>query len=128
MPNLDEATHIHEFNRIPFYVKHGINFRREWRWKCQNPDCNAIWKRFQVKDKRSVCSVCHENTLILDNDALKRAKPRCTNCSMTRESIEKREAKRTVQGFVSQLLDIDKPETREEIEENDFLSNMYKDD
>ena len=74
MPNLDEATHIHEFNRIPFYVKHGINFRREWRWKCQNPDCNAIWKRFQVKDKRSVCSVCHENTLILDNDALKRAK------------------------------------------------------
>lgn len=125
-----KKEHVHEFNRIALYEKseNGENFRREWRWKCQHPDCNAIWKRHQVKDKRSLCTVCKVNTLILDNDNLKRGKPRCIACSTTKEGKEHRKTKVAVSSFISKLLDIDRPVTPEELDENDQLSRMYMED
>lgn len=98
------ACEIHEFCRIAIFVKHGVNYKREYRWKCQHPDCMAMFKRHMVRDKRSICAVCHKNELILDNFALQRAKPRCIHCSGAKAAIEKRESFEPIKDTLEDIL------------------------
>ena len=114
------ACEIHEFGRIAIFIKHGVNYKRELRWKCQHPDCMAIFKKHQVKGKRSICAVCHKNELILDNSALQRAKPRCVYCSTAKADIEKRESFEPIRDTLTDILG-DMIGTLPELSEEDQL-------
>lgn len=119
--------HVHEFQRIGV----NINGKKEWRWKCLHPDCHAVFPRYKVSGKRTICAVCHQNTLILDNLALAMAKPRCEYCSNTKENIAKRAEISAAQDLLNQVLverKILEDKTEDEIFHEDFLSGMYKDD
>jgi hypothetical protein len=101
MPLKTKDDHVHELGRI----KIDYRGKPEFRWKCLNPDCLAMFKKHQITGKRSTCCICHENTLILDNEALKRAKPRCSACSGTRENVIKNKTVEVARDFLDDLFE-----------------------
>ena len=120
---LSEEHTTHEYQRITIYVKNptGIRgqYKKEYRWKCADPDCSAMFKRFQVRGKRSVCRSCHKNTLILDNNALKQTNPKCKLCSQSKVAITQREMNDSTKDFLDNLLNPP---------EDNLLSNVLKED
>lgn len=85
MPNtLDQKTHIHSWVRW----KKNLG---EMNFRCDHPDCNKIQPRSLLLGKRALCSICHGNEIILTGEDLRRAKPRCINCSTTKEALLKKE-------------------------------------
>jgi len=75
--------HIHE------YVKFGVKFG-ELHYKCNHPDCFHTAPVSLIEGKRTMCAICHQKDFILTREDLRRAKPRCPDCSETREAVERR--------------------------------------
>jgi hypothetical protein len=73
--NSDGSPHVHTYVR-----------RSKDTYKCDHPDCQHWMTKTDLKGKRSLCAVCRKNTLILDHEALRRAQPRCADCSDTEEA------------------------------------------
>lgn len=81
--NKDGTPHIHT------YAARGAGTSRVDRniWVCMDPDCTSRTSRVDLAGKRSLCNLCHAE-IILDSQALKRARPRCFACSKTNKALE----------------------------------------
>ena len=93
MPHMN---HIHEF--IKWKVRFGELF-----YRCAHPDCSKITEQSLLVGKRSTCGLCHTGTLVLTKEDLKRAKPRCLECSETSAARELRATKAKVAGVLDTL-------------------------
>lgn len=93
-------------NHTHTYVK--MNSRRRARdnhyFKCAHPKCTHFASRELILGKESICSICHENVIILDREALQRANPRCVKCSNTKQS---KQIKAIENLFATQGIDLD---------------------
>jgi len=67
--------HIHIYTR-----------RDKSTFRCNHPDCTHWIHRKDVKGKRSICSICLTNEIILTTKQLKLSFPRCMSCSNTKEA------------------------------------------
>ena len=59
----------------------------EWQYKCADPDCYEVKPLSLILGKRSRCAVCRQTEMILTREDLRRAKPRCKDCSNTKQAI-----------------------------------------
>lgn len=83
--NLDRTPHIHEYIR-----------RDHKTYKCAHPLCTHYLSRTDLIGKASICAVCHTAQILLDVESLKRAKPRCKDCSNRRVDVERRQTEATL--------------------------------
>lgn len=90
--------HVHEF--IRFKTTAG-----EFRWKCNDPDCFAIFDRQRVSGKRTVCTKCHSNQFILTAEQLGYAKPVCDHCSNDKRAKERLHLQEVTQSAIQEILD-----------------------
>jgi hypothetical protein len=82
-----KLDHIHTFVRYRKMRPGGTTGKKEeWFYRCAHPDCGEVKSRTFLKGKRSMCAVCGQNPIILDYEALRRAKPNCPECSNTKKS------------------------------------------
>lgn len=75
------------------YVRGKVQFG-ELHFRCAHPDCTHSARVSMVVGKRSICAVCGQNELILpDQPSIlsKIAKPRCLECSQTKEARQRRQ-------------------------------------
>lgn len=72
----------------------------EYVFKCDDPDCEKTSQSSKLEGKRSICAVCKEQELILTNKDLKMERPRCTNCSNTKEAQQKRKLQNVLEQFL----------------------------
>lgn len=72
MPKKD---HIHTF------VKYK---KRPGFFRCLHPDCTAIFDKEFLRGKRALCSCGRD--FILTREDLRRATPKCMNCSDTKQA------------------------------------------
>lgn len=86
-------------NHTHTYVKLGIRFGNRLFYKCDDPDCYHEADTNKILGKRSLCSICHQNVFILTKEDLRRARPRCPDCSKTKESIARKETKSKLEEF-----------------------------
>lgn len=84
----EKKIHIHS------YIRMNKKFM-----KCDHPQCHHYLRTELLKNKESLCPVCHEETLILTREALRRAKPRCIKCSETKIAKTIRERARILKGL-----------------------------
>lgn len=131
-------AHIHT------YVKYK---NRPGFYRCEAPDCTHIIDKELLLGKLSLCSLCGSQ-MILTREDLRRAKPRCLNCSETKKAKLHKKANeitkllgtaafdplqlRDKQGgldFASNPLSPQDEEPPEPPEEEDFsdFSNFFKD-
>jgi hypothetical protein len=75
---------------------------KEMVFKCDDPDCEKTSQASKLKGKRSICAVCKQNELILTSRDLKMERPRCVNCSLTKEAQQKRKLEDVLTGFLEQ--------------------------
>ena len=88
--NADGSPHIHTFYRQ----------RGGKRWYCKHPECSySNTSRSDVLGKKSLCAVCGRNEIVLDREALRRAEPRCTECSTTATAQRKQDFMKTLRGM-----------------------------
>jgi len=73
---MQSLKHIHEYMRV---VNHDGSPDKN-RFRCVHPDCSHWSFRNLLMGKRSICSICHTQEIILDTESLRRAKPRCFKC------------------------------------------------
>lgn len=88
--------HIHTYVRFKGYGTG--NF-----YRCIAPDCNHYRVREGCIGKRNLCSFCGKQ-MILTREDLKRARPRCINCSNTKEAKLHREGDLIKTAFVTYAL------------------------
>lgn len=62
-------------------------------YKCADPDCTHRMHRDLLWGKRSTCAICREKQIVLNYEELKRAEPRCEDCSNQAKHREAREFK-----------------------------------
>jgi transposase-like protein len=72
-------------------------------YKCDHPQCTHFAERDLIAGKESLCPECHKTVFVLTYEDLKRAKPKCKNCSNTVEAQRYRAAKRVVGSVMDQL-------------------------
>jgi len=75
--NPDGKPHTHEFVRIP----------KTNTFRCAHPHCFTVYHKKYLKGKESLCGICHEAKIILGYEELRRAIPRCNQCSGTVEAL-----------------------------------------
>ena len=98
MPLLPE-DHVHEIER-----KYSPNHKVFWT--CTHPDCTFFtYDRTQIEGKRVICAVCHTNDLILTKESLRRAKPRCLECSNTAEAQKVKQMREASVSLMDEILD-----------------------
>lgn len=68
-----------------------------WQFKCADPDCDAVKDLSYLVGKRTKCSICFSTEFILTKVDLKRVRPRCLDCSETKDAIEHRRNKKIVE-------------------------------
>lgn len=78
--NPDRSPHVHEYIR-----------RDKTTYKCAHPLCTHYLSRADLVGKASLCAVCHTNQIILTCESLKRARPRCKDCSNRQVDVQRRE-------------------------------------
>lgn len=81
--------HVHTFVRWK-------KLFNEWHFRCADPDCMKVSPQSLLVGKRSICAICRKEEMILSNDDLRRAKPRCAMCSNTKEAIVGRRFKESI--------------------------------
>ena len=85
--------------------QHSWIFWRKWQgdgyWKCSDPDCTATMIGSLLQGKRSLCPKCHEETLILDTDAMRRLVPKCINCRKTKKARERKRMEEVARQFLT---------------------------
>lgn len=69
--------HIHSYERLP-----GGKL-----WRCLHPACSHTAKRYEVKGKESYCGSCSKAIVFMTYENMRRARPRCTDCSTTRKAL-----------------------------------------
>lgn len=69
-------------NHIHTYVRYKS---RPGYYRCDAPDCTHFNTKEHITGKLSLCSLCGQQ-MILDSEALRRARPRCINCSDTKKA------------------------------------------
>src|SRR5215471_1359478 len=82
-------------NHIHTYVKYK---GRPGFYRCNAPDCTHFIDKESITGKISLCSLCGEQ-MILNREALRRAKPRCINCSDTKKSRAHKRAQEITRGL-----------------------------
>src|ERR1041385_6111890 len=93
--NEDGSPHTH------IYVR-----RDKKTYKCLHPSCTHwMWKK-DLQGKRSICSVCMAAPILLDPKNLKLARPRCVDCSETKESKALRETREKLQELGLYTMDL----------------------
>ena len=75
----------------------------EQQYKCDDPDCTHTAPRSLILGKRTICSICRAKDFILDSKSLKLARPRCPDCSNTKEAKKQREVKEKVEAILGGL-------------------------
>ena len=78
-------TKAHTHSLVKWKVQ-GTGMQQEMWYRCADPTCYFTAPRSLIQGKESLCPQCREHTLILDPQALKRAKPLCINCRGTKEA------------------------------------------
>ncbi len=96
--NLDGSPHTHCYVRAR---RDDLRKDRN-RFICNDPFCTHTAQRAQLYGKASLCAVCKQNTFILTPRSLKLARPRCEQCSKTREALAKRQTKDTLEQLLEQ--------------------------
>lgn len=81
-------------NHIHTYVRVSAK-----QWKCADPHCSHFTTAERVKEKASLCAVCKSREIILTRDKMRRAKPRCLECSNSREAIEFRKTRKNLESI-----------------------------
>lgn len=76
--NSDGSPHIHEFVRV----------QKTNSYRCAHPQCYTVYHKKVLKGKESICGACHKNKIILTFEELRRAVPRCLDCSGTNKALE----------------------------------------
>jgi hypothetical protein len=77
------VNHIHTF--IRYKAKQGY-------YRCNSPDCTYSVPKGDILGKLSRCTQCGEQ-IILTKEDLRRASPRCLECSNTKKAIAHRKAR-----------------------------------
>lgn len=86
---MSSLKHIHS------YIRYKNNqFKRRDLFKCNDPSCTHFAEKSLILGKNSLCSC--GTVFILTNEDLKRAKPRCIDCSNTVEGIKRRKIKNMI--------------------------------
>ena len=83
--NSDGSPHIH------IYVRASKTYATPdpERYRCAHPLCTHTALRKDLKGKLSLCSLCGQNTFILNYETLRLAHPRCAACSKSQKNQEK---------------------------------------
>lgn len=81
------------------YVKYK---KRPGYWRCADPKCSHYTDHESCVGKASLCNVCG-NEFVLTYADLQNVKPRCLNCSETKEAREFRKVKAIAETFLSGL-------------------------
>lgn len=87
--NRDGSPHVHIWAASGSGAP-GVN--RD-RYICLDPDCITAQKRADLVGKRSICTQCRKNEILLTHSDLRRAKPRCLECSDTKKAKDVRKVK-----------------------------------
>ena len=77
------VNHVHTFIRSK--SKSGF-------YKCNSPDCTYYVEKTEILNKLSRCNQCGDQ-IILTREDLRRAAPKCLNCSNTKKAIAHKKAK-----------------------------------
>jgi hypothetical protein len=72
----------------------------EMQYKCDDPDCLHFAPISLILGKRSMCSICHENEIILTRKDFRLARPRCVKCSQTKEAKNVRKVQELVENLI----------------------------
>lgn len=95
MPHPNPQTHVHT------WVKWKKNFG-EMQYRCKDPDCFDIKPKSLLVGKKSLCTICRqEMTLTLED--LRRANPRCINCSDTKAAKKHKEIEKAVDSVFDEI-------------------------
>ena len=62
--------HYHTYKK----VRQGSN-----QFRCQHPECSHLTVKDLIEGKKAICNGCAKE-FILDNEALKRIYPKCSDC------------------------------------------------
>lgn len=92
--NPDGTPHIHEFAR-----RKDAQGKPSKYYQCRDPHCFAEYHKQKLKGKKSICAVCHKKELILDYEQLRRAEPRCLDCSQTKQAVSLKDKKDVLQSL-----------------------------
>jgi hypothetical protein len=76
------VAHIHT------YIRHK---NKPGYYRCNSPDCTYSIEKSEILGKLSRCNQCG-NQIILSREDLRRAAPKCLNCSNTKKAIAHRKA------------------------------------
>lgn len=94
-------------------------------WRCGAPDCSLVIEQDLIKNKLSLCTQCGQQ-MILTREDLRRAAPRCLDCSNTKRAVAKRKAQELTRYLGTEAFDpLNVYQTQhtsetEELEEEDF--------
>ena len=94
MPRILEHTHS--------YIRWKKNFGKMF-YKCNHPDCYHAAPTDMIEGKRTLCPICHQKEFLLEKKHFKMVRPRCPDCSTTKEDVEKRELAKKVQDVLETL-------------------------
>lgn len=93
-----KSSHIHKFKRLKYKSGNTIYF-------CALPDCNMKMAIALALGKRCICWRCGES-FILDEYAIRLAKPHCQSCHQPKVGHEIREAMNTGDFSGQPLIDL----------------------
>jgi hypothetical protein len=71
-------------NHVHTYVRNRKIFGEQY-FQCAHPDCYDLKAKKDLIGKRSMCAICGQTEIFLTADDLKRARPRCANCSNSKK-------------------------------------------
>lgn len=83
----------------------------EWQYKCDDPDCYKVKAKSFLIGKRTMCAVCRQRDFVLTKLDLKLARPRCEDCSTTKEALERKRIKSIAAKILDGTFEPPKPQT-----------------
>lgn len=104
-------NHTHTFVRAK-------KFFSEMHYKCNDPDCAYLSSITKLLGKRSICSICHTNEIILTHKQLRLARPRCQECSKSPKDQQAVANKAKIDSVIDQLFSTADKLAEEEKENN----------
>lgn len=88
-------------------------FFGELHFKCDHPECFLTAPKSKIVGKRTTCASCHVEEFTLTPRHLKMSRPRCINCSQSKEAKEKRELQGKLKDVLNLALEGDQNDERE---------------
>lgn len=94
---------------------------KEFQFRCTHPDCTKVQPASLLLGKRALCGICKQNQFILTREDLRRAVPRCPDCSQTKDAVARRTLKTNIasSGIFDQFF-AEPPQLQEREESKDF--------